>query len=191
MVDLDAARTGESVNEGVIAEVVRETGLNVQTGGGVRTMGDIERKLKLGVKRAIIGTAAVKRPEFAAEAVREFGNAVAVGIDARDGMVAAHGWVDVGTVSAVEMAARMAGYGVRTIIYTDIAKDGMMGGPNVGMTGEIVRAVGNGCGVIASGGVSCMEDIYALKEAGIPAVITGKAIYEGKIKIEDLEKSFV
>jgi phosphoribosylformimino-5-aminoimidazole carboxamide ribotide isomerase len=183
-VDLDAARTGESLNEAALETVVKESGLFVQTGGGVRTLKDIERKLRLGVKRTIIGTAAVKNPSFVEQAVKEFGDAVAVGIDAKNGMVAAHGWVDVGTVTAVELAKRMESYGVKTIIYTDISKDGMMEGPNVEATEEIIKAVS--CDIIASGGVSCMDDLYAVRDIGSAGVIIGKALLLGALDLKEI-----
>jgi len=188
VVDLDAARTGNSLNESVIEVIVKESGLIVQTGGGVRRLSDIERKLKVGATRVVIGTAAVNNPAFASQAVKEFGDAVVVGIDAKAGIAAAHGWTDVGTVTAVDLAKQMEDAGVKTIIYTDIAKDGMMEGVNVEATAEMINSVG--CSIIASGGVSCMDDLHAVKAINSSGVILGKSLFIGALDLSEVIRTF-
>jgi phosphoribosylformimino-5-aminoimidazole carboxamide ribotide isomerase len=192
VVDLDAARTGEPSNEHALASIVKETGLFVQTGGGVRTLHDIERKLKLGVSRVIIGTAAVKNPGFVKTAVNNFGeNAVAVGIDAKNGFVAAQGWTEYETFTAVDLALKSAENGVKTIIYTDISKDGMMEGPNVEATAELIDVLRDACvNVIASGGVSCMDDLHNVKNIGSYGVIVGKALLQGVLDLHEIIEEF-
>ena len=161
----------------------------MQTGGGVRRLSDIERKLKLGATRVVIGTAAVNNPSFAVQAVKQFGSdAIAIGIDAKNGIAAAHGWTDVGTVTAVDLAKQMADAGVKTIIYTDIAKDGMMTGPNVEATAEMVKTAG--CDIIASGGVSCMDDLYAVRNINSAGVILGKSIFTNAIDLREAIQIF-
>jgi len=181
VVDLDAARTGDSLNESILAEIAKNTNLHIQTGGGVRTMADIERKLSLGVTHVVIGTAAAKNPQFAKEAVKKFGDAIVIGIDAKNGIVATDGWLKEGTATAVELAKQMVSFGVKTIVYTDISKDGMMQGPNVNATAEMVREVG--CDIIASGGVSCMEDLAQLAAINSAGVILGKSIFTNAIEL--------
>jgi len=188
VVDLDGSRTGDSINEAVLETIAKESGLFMQTGGGVRRLSDIERKLKLGASRVVIGTAAVNNPAFAAQAIKEFGDAVAIGIDAKNGIAAAHGWTDVGSVNAVELAKQMADIGVKTIIYTDIAKDGMMSGVNVEATAEIINVVG--CDVIASGGVSSIEDLREVKSIKSAGVILGKSLFIGAIDLKTAIKEF-
>jgi phosphoribosylformimino-5-aminoimidazole carboxamide ribotide isomerase len=188
IIDLDAARTGESSNEGIIADIIRETGLFVQTGGGVRTMDDLERKLALGLARVIIGTAAVNSPDFVAEAVKRYGAAVAVGIDAKVDYVSVNGWTNNTTLTAVKFAQTMDGLGVETIIYTDISKDGMLQGVNIDTTEKMIRSVN--ADVIASGGVSSMEDLYAVEKIGSAGVIVGKALLTGALDLQTIIDTF-
>lgn len=184
-VDLDGARDGERKNAGAIVDIVQKAnGVPVQLGGGVRDMRSLEKTLELGVRRAIIGTAAVNQPEFVKEAVERYGAQVAVGIDAKDGFAATHGWEQVSRVPAVELAKRMESYGVETIIYTDIATDGMLQGPNFEAMREMSAAVS--CHIIASGGVSCKEDVLRLQDTGVAGVIIGKAIYAKKLDLADV-----
>ena len=159
----------------------------MQLGGGVRDMLSLEKTLALGVRRVVIGTAAVNHPEFVQEAVQKYGDHIAVGIDAKDGLVATHGWEQVSNIKAVELAKQMEALGVCTIIYTDIATDGMLLGPNCKAMEEMSRRVS--CDVIASGGVSCKEDVERLKETGVAGVIIGKAIYAGRIDLADVIRS--
>ena len=168
-----------------IKEIVQKAGdIPVQIGGGVRDMLSLEKTLALGVRRVVIGTAAVNNPAFVQEAVRKYGDHIAVGIDAKDGFAATHGWEQVSRIKAVDLAKQMEDYGVGTIIYTDIATDGMLQGPNVAAMQEMSKAVS--CDIIASGGVSCKDDVLRLKETGVAGVIIGKAIYAGRINLEDV-----
>ena len=154
----------------------------VQTGGGIRSLDHIEEKLAAGVRRVIIGTAAVKDPAFLKAALAEYGSeCIVVGIDAKQGMVALEGWEEVSETTASALGLAMRDMGVATVVYTDISRDGMLCGPNIQATGALMRETG--LTVIASGGVSSMEDLAALREAGVPGVITGKALYEGRIDL--------
>ena len=183
MVDLNGARTGEPVNNSVISQIVKKAGVPVQVGGGIRSMQRIRELLDTGVRRVILGTGAVKEPGFVRQAVAEFGDAIVVGIDAKDGFVATDGWEEKSSREAIEFAKEMEEIGVATIIYTDIARDGMLTGPNIEAMEKMAAAVG--CDVIASGGVSCVEDITALAGTGVSGVITGKALYEGRLDLEE------
>lgn len=185
VVDLDGAKEGQRVNASVIHEiVVHADGVPVQLGGGIRNMRDIERALKLGVSHVILGTAAAENPEFLKEAVHIYGDKIVVGIDAKDGIAATHGWEQVSGILAADLARSMVEMGVKTIIYTDIATDGMLQGPNVAAMKEMAELVP--VDVIASGGVSCLGDIEKLRETGVSGAIVGKALYAGKINLKKL-----
>lgn len=188
LVDLDGAREGSGVNSDIIKEIANLSDVPVQTGGGIRTIEDIENKLALGVRRVILGTVAVKNPEIVKEAVEKFGDAIAVGIDAKNGMVAVSGWEEVSEVSAVDLCVKMRDYGVKTIIYTDISKDGMMSGPNIEDTKEIVDATG--IDIIASGGVSGMNDLENVDKINAHGAIIGKALYTGAINLKEAVDRF-
>lgn len=182
IVDLDGALAGHSMNEDVIREIVQSVQIPVQSGGGIRSISDIETKLSLGVSRVIIGTKAVENPQFVKEAIACFGaDKIVVGIDAKQGMVAIQGWEKVSNYKAVSLAMDMKEYGVRTIVYTDISRDGMLQGPNIEHTAELVRLTG--LSVIASGGVSSMKDLEAVSEIPVAGVIIGKALYENRIDL--------
>jgi len=184
LVDLDGALRGESVNAAAIRSITERVKVPVQLGGGIRSLQNIETLLNLGVYRVIIGTKAVETPLFVAEAIREFGrDPIVVGVDSKNGMVATSGWETVTTVEATEMCRRMAAMGVKTIVYTDISKDGMMQGPNVPMTKKL--SDDTGLDIIASGGVSCLNDLAAIQNAGIHGAIIGKALYEKKIDLAE------
>lgn len=185
IVDLDGALVGHSVNDEVIKEIVKEVKIPVQVGGGVRTIKDIENKLSLGIDRVIIGTKAVKDPAFIKEAIATFGSKrIVIGIDAKDGMVAIEGWEKVSSYQAVSLAIEMKKLGVKTIVYTDISKDGMLQGPNIGHTKEMVQVTG--LNIIASGGVASLKDLEMLEEINVYGAIMGKALYENRI---DLKKA--
>lgn len=188
LVDLDGAREGSGVNSDIIKEIANLSDVPVQTGGGIRTIEDIENKLALGVRRVILGTVAVKNPEIVKEAVEKFGDEIAVGIDAKNGMVAVSGWEEVSEVSAVDLCVKMRDYGVKTIIYTDISKDGMMSGPNIEATKEIVDATG--IDIIASGGVSGMNDLENVDKINAHGAIIGKALYTGAISLKEAVDRF-
>lgn len=181
MVDLDGAVEGARKNTGVFLEVARESGLKVEVGGGIRTIADIDFYLENGVSRVILGSAALRDAALVREAVAAYGEKIAVGIDARDGMVAAEGWVETSTVSDVELAKRMEEMGVRCLICTDIARDGMLSGPNLKQLTRIQQAVG--CDLVASGGVTDLRDIIALRDCGLYGAICGRSIYKGTLDL--------
>lgn len=189
IVDLDGALVGHSVNDEVIKGIVAEVKIPVQVGGGIRTIKDIENKLELGVERVIIGTKAVKDPAFIKEAIATFGaKRIVIGIDAKDGMVAIEGWEKVSTYQAVSLALEMKKYGVETIVYTDISKDGMLQGPNILHTKEMSEMTG--LNIIASGGVTSLKDLELLSEAGVYGAIIGKALYENRIDLKQAVNLF-
>ncbi len=179
--DLDGAFVGRPANAGAVRAILGAVrGLSVQLGGGIRDMSTAEAWLAAGVARIILGSAAVKDPDFARAACRAFPGRVALGIDARDGMVATEGWAETSGVTAEELAARYADAGPAAIIYTDIARDGMLTGVNVAATAALARAVA--IPVIASGGVASVDDITALRAEGVVAgAILGRALYDGRI----------
>ncbi len=183
MVDLEGAKTGGTPNLDAICAVARETSLFCEVGGGVRNMDVVRAYLDGGVDRVIIGTAAVKDPAFLAEAVAEYGERIAVGVDLRDGLVAIHGWTEVSALEGVAFCRSLEASGVRTIIVTDISKDGVLAGCNV----ELYRTLQQACNlqIVASGGVSSLEDVRALAGMGLYAAIIGKAYYEGKIDLAE------
>ena len=182
VVDLDGAFAGKPANADAVRAILAAVpGVPVQLGGGIRTMAVAEAWLAAGVARIILGSAAVKDPAFARAACRAFPGRVALGIDAKDGMVATEGWADVSDVAAVELARRFEDAGAAAIITTDIARDGMLSGVNVAATAAMARAVA--VPVIASGGVAGVGDIAALRaaKAGIEGVILGRALYEARL----------
>ncbi|MEE1350638.1 MAG: 1-(5-phosphoribosyl)-5-[(5-phosphoribosylamino)methylideneamino]imidazole-4-carboxamide isomerase [Clostridia bacterium] len=187
VVDLDGALKGHGVNAAAIKRICEAVSVPVQTGGGIRTMDDIEKKLECGIARVIIGTKAVSDSAFVKEAVRNYGDKIVIGIDAKDGMVAIEGWEKTSEYKAVEFAQKMADIGVKTIIYTDIATDGTLMGPNVCAMEEMVRA--SGIDIIASGGVGSLEHIKMLVPTGVEGVITGRALYTGNISLGDAIKA--
>ncbi len=189
LVDLDGALAGEPVNEEAVRKVLECVEVPVQLGGGIRSRETAERMLKLGVSRVIIGTRAAEDPGAVRELVREFGSErIVVGVDAKNGMVAVEGWETVSAIPALDLVMKMKEYGVRHIIYTDISRDGMLSGPNVEATR--ILTVKSGIDIIASGGVSCMEDLTALHQAGISGVVIGKALYEGRVDFEKAAERF-
>ena len=183
LVDLNAAFDGATPHMELIREVVAAFDGQVELGGGLRTMKDIEMRVEAGVKRCIIGTAAAENPELVREACRAFPGCIAVGIDAKNGLVATRGWVETSTLTAVELALRMRDMGVKDVIYTDVSRDGMMQGPNVEATRRLIEQTG--MDVIGSGGVSCLDDLGNLKAAGCAGAILGRAMYEGAFTLEE------
>lgn len=182
VVDLNGAFEGHSVNHNAVASILDVMRAPVQLGGGIRDMEGIERWLDAGISRVILGTAAVRNPKLVKDAARKFPGQVAVGIDARDGHVAVQGWAETTDMQAVELAKAFEGCGVAAIIVTDIARDGLKAGVNVGLTGELADAVS--IPIIASGGVRDVGDLKALKaRAGRPieGAILGRALYDGDI----------
>ena len=184
VVDLDGARGGQSENLTAIREILSFVQIPIELGGGIRTMEQIESILELGVRRVILGSAAVESPDLVREAVEKYGERIVVGIDARDGVVAVKGWEESGGFDAVEFAKKMTALGVRTIIHTDISRDGTLAGVNVEASAALAKA--SGAEVVVSGGVSSMEDIKKVKmreKDGLVGVIAGKAIYTGALDL--------
>lgn len=183
IVDLDGAFTGEAVNLKTIEKIVSATNLNIQIGGGVRNEERIKSYLNSGVSRLILGSVALKNPEFVKEMAKKY--RIVVGIDAKDGFVAVEGWAEVSQIRATELAKLYADAGVEAIIATDISKDGMLCGLNLEFTSNIAQA--SGIATIASGGLSSLADLEAASVAkGVSGVIIGKAYYEGKIALSDI-----
>jgi len=182
VVDLDAAFTGEQANLEVVRRMAEAVRIPVQLGGGIRDEAAIERALGAGISRVVIGTRAAAGDDFVARAVARFGGEkIAVGIDARDGMVAVKGWTETTGISALDLAGQAAKDGAAAIIYTDIATDGMLQGPNLDATAGMVQAVS--AGVIASGGVSSATDLARLDEIkGLSGAIIGRALFDGLIR---------
>ncbi len=189
IVDLDGALRGTGANDEALKKIVENVTIPVEIGGGIRTMQDIEHRLSLGVTRVILGTKAVESPEFVKEAIEKFGaDKIVVGIDAKDGMVAIKGWETISNVDAVTLALSMKELGVKTIIYTDISKDGMLCGPNFVQTARMVEITG--MDIVASGGVSCMNDLIQLENIGVEGAILGKAIYEKRVDLKEAAERF-
>ncbi len=187
VVDLDGAFEGNPKNIEAIKTILAAVDIPVQLGGGIRTMDTITQYLELGVSRVILGTEAIRNPSFVHDACRAFPKKIIVGIDARDGMVAVDGWTKTTRRRAVDIAKGFEGYDLRAIVFTDIHRDGMQSGTNIEQTKELARAVF--IPIIASGGVSTIEDIDALlplEKMGVEGVITGRAIYTGSL---DLRKA--
>jgi len=183
VVDLNGAFAGRAVNAAAVAAILAAARVPVQLGGGIRDMAGIDAWLAAGVRRVILGSAAVKTPQLVRDACRTFPGRVAVGIDAREGLVATEGWAETSTLSALDLARRFEDAGVAAIIYTDIARDGMLSGLNLVQTAALARHVT--IPVIASGGVGGLDDLAALQNAAsgtrIEGVIIGRALYDGRI----------
>ena len=184
-IDLDGAFAGRSANSAAIASILASLRIPVQLGGGIRNRAAIAHWLDAGVERVILGTAALRDPELVKQASRDYPGRVVVGIDARDFMVAVEGWAETSTLSAVDLARRFEDAGVAAIIFTDIARDGMMQGVNVEATSTLARSVS--IPVIASGGVNGVQDIERLVDAraGIAGVVIGRALYDGRIPVSE------
>ena len=185
LVDLNGAFAGEPVNAAPVEEILKRTKVPAQLGGGIRDMATIERWLSKGLARVILGTVAVEKPALVREAARAFPGQVAVGIDARKGMVATKGWAEETNVTATDLAKSFEDAGVAAIIYTDINRDGAMQGPNIEETAALARAVS--IPVIASGGVSSLADLIALRDCGasLNGAISGRALYDGAIDLAE------
>ena len=185
VVDLDGAKAGSPQNLDAIKKMLAAIKIPIEVGGGIRTLDDVEKILSLGVRRVILGSVAVENPVLVEEAVKNFGvEKIVVGIDARGGFVAVHGWEKSSTVTTGELAKKIVAAGVNTIIFTDISKDGMLSGVNADIFAELAKI--SGAQIIASGGVRSIEDIRALKSReadGVAGVIVGKAIYTGALDL--------
>lgn len=182
MVDLDGAKDAKLINSDLIIDVAKTSGLNVEAGGGIRDMDAIEYYLKNGIKRVILGSAAVKNPQFVIDAVKNYGDRIIVGIDAKKGMVCAEGWLDKSEINYIDLAKEMEQIGVKTIVFTDIDQDGTLAGPNLQQLDELAHSVS--CNIVASGGVSVLKDIINLSELNVYGAICGKAIYTGDLDLK-------
>ncbi len=183
MVDLDGSLQKKRVNSEVFLSVAKNTGLKVEVGGGIRTLEDIEFYAENGISRIILGSVALKNPELVRQAVNEFKDLIAVGIDAKNGYAAAEGWTQSSKVYFIDLARQMEEMGVKNIIYTDISKDGTLSGPNIEQLSELNNAVS--CNIIASGGVTNIGDIIALKDKEMYGAICGKSIYKGTLDLKE------
>jgi phosphoribosylformimino-5-aminoimidazole carboxamide ribotide isomerase len=185
VVDLDGAKHGHGVNADVIKKLCASVNVQVQTGGGIRSMEDIEKKLACGINRVIIGTSAVRDEDFVRRAVDKYKEKIVIGVDAKDGFVAIEGWEEISRFTAVDFAKKMERLGVQTIVYTDIATDGTLAGPNADAMSEMVSKTG--LDVIASGGIGNAEHIKSLIPTGVEGVIVGKALYTGNVKLQEAQ----
>ena len=189
LVDLDGALAGTSVNGPAIRAVLNAVDVPVQVGGGIRSLEAARYLLDLGVSRVIIGTRAAREPEFAKRLADAFGpERVVAGVDAKDGMVAVEGWEQVSEKRALDLCLEMKAFGIRHVVYTDISRDGMLSGPNVEATKALTQATG--MDIIASGGMSSMEDLRRLYQEGIRGAIIGKALYEDRIDLSKAVNAF-
>ena len=183
MVDLDGAVQGKRVNASVFTDIAQHSGLKLELGGGIRDLDTVEYYLSRGVARVILGSAALSDPQFVVDAVNNFGEHIAVGIDAKDRMVATRGWLDTSEVDFIEMGKRMEQKGVKIIIFTDISKDGTLRGPSIEQLTELQDAVS--CNIIASGGIAQLSDIEELAKNDLYGAICGKALYAGTLKLSE------
>lgn len=188
LVDLDGARSGHPVHTDIIRAIARLSGAPVQLGGGLRSIETVERALDLGVQRVVLGTAAVRDPDLITRLVERFGDAIAVAIDARNGMAATAGWTETVALSAMDLLERMVALGVQRIIYTDISRDGTLSAPNVAATGALVRP--GGPAIIASGGISTIDHLRRLAAVGVEGAIVGRALYTGDLSLREALAAF-
>lgn len=182
LVDLDGARMGRPINRDSVRAIVRAAGVPCQLGGGMREEDHIREALDWGVTRVILGTRALRDPDWGEAMCKRFSGRIVVGIDARNGRVSAEGWLEDSDVFAIDLARRCAAWGVSAIVYTDISRDGMLQGANVEATAELARAV-PGVEVIASGGVTSLDEIARLAQTGLAGCIVGRALYEGRLEL--------
>ena len=181
MVDLDGSLKKERVNSQTFVDVAAQTPLKVEIGGGIRTMADIDFYANNGISRVILGSVALKNPALVEQAVKEFGELIAVGLDAKNGFVATEGWTEGSDTHYIDLAKQMEAMGVKTIIYTDISKDGTLSGPNVEQLTALNEAVS--CDITASGGVTNIDDIVSLRDKNLYGAICGKSIYKGTLDL--------
>ena len=188
VVDLDGALEGRAANRDLIAKIKEMTGLAIEVGGGIRTIEQIEDYLSVGINRVIIGSMAVKHPQFVKEALDKFGSdKIVVGIDAKNGMVATEGWLETSTVDYISLALEMEKMGVRLLIYTDVDRDGTLTGPNFEHYEKLIAHL-TSAKVIASGGIHALSDLQQLEKIGLAGTIVGKAYYNGDISLKDLRE---
>ncbi|HHF7019257.1 TPA: 1-(5-phosphoribosyl)-5-[(5-phosphoribosylamino)methylideneamino]imidazole-4-carboxamide isomerase [Streptococcus mutans] len=188
VVDLDGALEGKAANRDLIAKIKEMTGLAIEVGGGIRTIEQIEDYLSVGINRVIIGSMAVKNPQFVKEALDKFGSdKIVVGIDAKNGLVATEGWLEPSTVDYISLALEMEKMGVRLLIYTDVDRDGTLTGPNFEHYEKLIAHL-TSAKVIASGGIHALSDLQQLEKIGVAGTIVGKAYYNGNISLKDLRE---
>ena len=188
VVDLDGALEGRAANRDLIAKIKEMTGLAIEVGGGIRTIEQIEDYLSVGINRVIIGSMAVKHPQFVKEALDKFGSdKIVVGIDAKNGMVATEGWLETSTVDYISLALEMEKIGVRFLIYTDVDRDGTLTGPNFEHYKKLIAHL-TSAKVIASGGIHALSDLQQLEKIGVAGTIVGKAYYNGDISLKELRE---
>ncbi len=185
-VDLNGAFQGVRVNSEILIDIAQNSGLFVELGGGIRKMEDIDFYLQNGISRVILGSAAISNPRLVELAVKKYGEKIAVGIDAKNGKAAAEGWTEVSGIDYIALARQMENFGVGYIIFTDIGRDGMLSGPNTQQLEAINSAVK--CKIIASGGITNIEDIKTLKKSGVYGVICGRSIYKGTLNLAEAVK---
>lgn len=188
VVDLDGALEGWAANRDLIAKIKEMTGLAIEVGGGIRTIEQIEDYLSVGINRVIIGSMAVKHPQFVKEALDKFGSdKIVVGIDAKNGMVATEGWLETSTVDYISLALEMEKMGIRLFVYTDVDRDGTLTGPNFEHYEKLIAHL-TSAKVIASGGIHALSDLQQLEKIGVAGTIVGKAYYNGNISLKDLRE---
>ncbi len=185
MVDLDGAKEGKPVNGEIYIDVVKNTGLKVEVGGGIRSLDTAEYYISRGISRVILGSAALKNPKIVIDAVKEYGEKIAVGIDAMNGIAAAEGWLEASRVNYIDLALEMIRAGVKNIIFTDISKDGTLSGVNSEQLSALKNAAGDKCNITASGGVHNIEDIKICKKMGLYGAICGKSLYSGTLDLKE------
>lgn len=190
VVDLDGAIDGSTPNFAAVKEIIEGTGLKVEIGGGIRSEEIVVDYAQIGALRVIIGTMAIKDPEFTARMIKKHGRNVAVGVDISEGRVAIKGWTEVTDKTVDEMCQELIDYGVRTIICTDISKDGAMEGTNIELYRKLVEQYGDYVDIIASGGISTMDDLEKLHEIGVDGVIIGRALYNGALDLAEVMDRF-
>ena len=183
LVDLDGAKSGKTDNFKVVKEIVEKSGLKAEIGGGIRNIETVKKYLDCGVMRVIIGTAAITNPEFLTQALELYGEKIAVGVDIKDNKVAIHGWTETADFTCEEFIEMMQNKGVKTVICTDISKDGMMSGTNLSLYKELSQRFN--IDIVASGGVSTLDDVKALKEMSLYGAILGKALYTNSIDLTE------
>lgn len=186
MVDLNGALGGVRINSDIFVKVAKDSGLSVEVGGGIRTMDDVKFYIENGIQRVIIGSAALKNPALVKEACAAYGDRIAVGIDAKNEMVATEGWTQKSSTHYIDLAKRMEDIGIKYIIYTDIDRDGMLSGPNTEQLLRLNEAVS--CNITASGGIRNIDDIITLKNAGLYGAICGRSIYSGTLDLAQAVK---
>ena len=183
MVDLNGAVQGSRVNSKIFIDIAQNSGLLVELGGGIRQLEDIDFYLQNGISRVVLGSAAINNPALVELAVKKYGKKIAVGIDAKNGKAAAEGWTEISGVDYIELAGKMEKMGVEYIIFTDISRDGMLSGPNMEQLKAIDAAVK--CNIIASGGITNLDDIKLLKNSGLYGAICGRSIYKGTLHLTE------